>query len=300
MTCGRRFSALRNRFRAGTWGFGGAQLHATIANGSALLGWSGPRGLTRAANLATYALGTDADVRATVGGETVDAWSAFPVPMADGRVALAWVDNPEGLRRAHRLRLLTDGPADTASIPAVRVRPPASRKVGDTLVLPFHCDGPCEVRAQVVNRRAYEDSARLTSAGSGRLKLWDLVGPQRLGPVRVRFTVAALDGRRSRTWTTTYRLQSRRTHRLLRVDAVHAERHGSRVRVTVQAEVPLPEGVFFAVGGFNRRGNVEPLAMNSGLVGESNQRRFTITIPGRGVRWAATLLGEHRQFVRVR
>jgi hypothetical protein len=285
---------------AATWGFGGAELNATFVDGAALLGWSGPRGLTRAANLATYRPDGGSGTRQTVGGEIADAWSAFPVPMAEGKVGLAWVDGPTGVREGHRLRLLTDGPADTARIPAVRVSPPASRKVGGTLVLPFRCDGPCEVRAQVVNRPAYEDSARLTSAGSGRLRLWDFPAPKRLGPVKVRFTVAALDGRRSRTWTTTYRLQARRTHRLLRIDAVRAERRGSRIRVTVQAEMELPEGTFFAVGGFNRRGNVEPLAMDAGLVGTDGRRRFTVTIPGEGVRWVATLLGEERRFVRVR
>ena len=288
------------RLGAGVWGFGGAAMSATIANGSALLGWSGPRGLTRAANLATYPLGAGSGVRQTVGGETADAWNAFPVPMADGKVALAWIDSPAGLRRVHRLRLLTDGPADTAPIPAVRVTPPASRKVDGTLVLPFQCDGPCEVRAQVINQPAYEASARLTSAGSGRLRLSDFVAPRRLGPVKVRFTVAALDGRRSRTWTTTYRLRAGRTYRLLRVDAIRAERRGSRVRVTVKAEMKLPEGAFYAVGGFDRRGNVEPLVMDAGLLGTSKRRQFTVTIPGRGVRWVATLLGEERRFVRVR
>jgi hypothetical protein len=284
---------------ADTWGFGGAALRATVANGVASLGWSGPRGLTRAANLATYPFGAGPGARETIGGEIADVWSAFPVSMADGQVALAWLDSPERMRRAHRLRLLTEAPADTTPLPEVRISPPASRTIGDTLVLPFRCDGPCEVRAQVVNRHAYEASARLTSAGSGRLRLWDLAAPDRLGPVKVRFTAAALDGRRSRSWTTTYRLRARRSYRLLRVEAVRAEHRGSRVRITVQADMKLPEGAFFAVGGFSRRGNVEPLVMDAGLIGTSDRRRFTVTIPGRGVRWVATLLGEERRFVRV-
>ncbi|MBE2316102.1 hypothetical protein DVA67_008950 [Solirubrobacter sp. CPCC 204708] len=283
---------------ADTWGFGGARVNASIAHGIALLGWSGPRGHTRAANLLTFPLGPGTGVRQTVGGELSDAWDAFPVPLADGKVALAWIDAPD-MRNAHRLRLLTDAPADTTPIPDVRVTPPPSRVTGD-LVLPFRCSGPCEIRAQVINRHAYEDSARLTSARSGRLRLRDFVAPRRVGPVRVRFTVGALDGRRSRTWTTTYRLHGRRQYRLLRVDAVRAERRGSRIRVTVRSEFKLPDGAFFAVGGFDRRGNVEPLTMTSSLIGSSGRRQFTVSLPAQGVRWVATLLGEERRFVRVR
>lgn len=284
---------------ANTWGFGGAGLRATIANGIALLGWSGPRGLTRSAELATYPSPGGSGVRQTVGGEVTDVRMAFPVPMPDGKVALAWVDSP-AVGRGHRLRLLTDAPADTRPIPEVRVSPPASRRVGDYLALPFRCDGPCEVRAQVVNRHGYEAIAGLSSAGSGRLRLWGVPAPEKLGPVRVRFTAAALNGSRSRTWTATYRLQARRAYRLMRVEAVRAERRGTRVRVTVRSEFELPEGALFAVGGFDRRGNVEPVAMRSTLIGTAGRREFTVTLPGKGVRWVATLLGDKRRFVRVR
>ena len=86
----------------------------------------------------------------------------------------------------------------------------------------------------------------------------------------------------------------------MRVEAGGAERRGSRVRVTVRSGFELPEGSLFAVGGFDRRGNVEPLVMEASLIGTSGSRRFIVTIPGRGVRWVTMLLDEDRRFVRVR
>lgn len=277
---------------AGTWGFGGADVRASIANGIALLGWSGPRGLTRAANLATYPLLMGSGVRQTIGGELADAWHAFPLALADGTVALAWTD-------PGRLRLATGAPADTTPLPEVRVSPPASQKVGENLVLPFRCSAACEVRAQLVDQHGSEDSAQLRSAGSGRLRLTDVSAPKRLAPVRVRFTIGTLDGRRSRSWTTTYRLVRSSAYRMLEVEPVRAVRRGNRIHVTLQMETALPSEAFFQVGGFDRRANIEPLASIYAF-SERRQRRFSATLPAKGVRWVAVLWDGERRFVRVR
>jgi hypothetical protein len=68
----------------------------------------------------------------------------------------------------------------------------------------------------------------------------------------------------------------------------------------VRSEFELPEGALFAVGGFDRRGNVEPLVMSSDLLGTSGKLQFTVTLPAKGVRWVAMLLEDERRFVRVR
>lgn len=278
---------------SGSWGFGGADVTARITNGIALLGWTGPRGRTTAANLATYPLLAGAGVRQTLGGELADTWNAFPLTLADGTVALAWADD------ASRLHAATGAPADTSPLPEVRVSPPKSPRVSGTLVLPFRCSAACEIRAELVDRHGYGSSKRLKAAGSGRLRLTDVDAPKRLGPVRVRFTIGGADGRRTRTWTTTYRLVRKRAYRLIEVAPVRAERRGDKVRVTVRVERRLPSELFALVGGFDRRGNVEPLAATP-VFFETRQREATATLPAAGVRWVAVLWGDKRTFVRVR
>ena len=296
-------SGVRQPLRAGSWGFGGADIRATIAGDAALLAWAGPRGRHRAANLATYPLAAgNGPERSTTGGELADVRYAFPLPLADGTVALAWVDSPERLGRAHRLRLATPALADTTPIPEVRVSPPATRKVdhGD-LVLPFSCGAPCEIRAQVLGRRGYEDFVRMDSAGSGRLRLTEVNAPKRLGPVRVRFTAGAADGRRSRGWTATYRLVRGAAPPLpTPIQHVRAVRRGSKVRVTIRFVRPARHAPFSIVGGFDRRGNVEPLAWN-GAYGTPGEREVHTDLPADGVRWVALMRSPtSREYVRVR
>lgn len=278
---------------SGSWSFGGTKVTARIANGIALLGWTGPRGRTTAANLATYPLLTGAGVRQTLGGELVDTWNAFPLLLADGTVALAWADG------AARLHAATGAPADTSPLPEVRVSPPKSRTVSGSLVLPFRCSAACQVRAELVDRHGEGSFKRLRAAGSGRLRLTDVDAPTRLCPVRVRFTIGGADGRRTRSWTTTYRLVRTRAHRLVELAPVRAERRGDKVHVTVRVERRLPSELFTVVGGFARRGNVEPLATRV-VFFETSQREATATLPAAGVRWVAVLWGDKRTFVRVR
>jgi hypothetical protein len=284
---------------ADTWGFGGAGVRARVANGVALLGWVGPRGLTRAANLATYPLvsaflGAGSGVRQTIGGELVDAWYSFPLALADGTVALAWYTS-------ERLHLATGAAADTTALPEVRVSTPGRVVKNGNLVLPFHCSAACEIRAQLVTRHGYEDIRRLGSAGTGRLRLTDVDAPSRLGNVRVRFTVGTADGRRSRSWTATYRLRADRGYRLVRVEPVRAVRTGDRVRVTLslELEVPIEDALPAVVGGFDRRGNVEPLVTSLAFL-KKGQRTASATLPAKGVRWVSVLWGGERKFVRVR
>ena len=286
---------------AGSWGFGGTDVRATIANDAAVLGWSGPRGRTWAANLATYPLGADNRTKHTIGGELADVWYAFPLTLADRTIALAWVDAPERLGRAHRLRLETAAPADTTPLPEVRVIPPASPKVKVDLVLPFSCSAPCEIRAQLVNGHGYEDSVRLVSAGSGRLRLSDVNAPKRLGPVRVRFTAGAVDGRRSRSWTTTYRLvRAAAAPPQTRIQRVRAVRRGGKIRVTIRFVGPARHAPFYIVGGFDRRGNVEPLAWD-GAYGTPGEREVYTDLPAKGVRWVALMQSPTaREYVPVR
>jgi hypothetical protein len=278
---------------SGTWGFDFANVRVALAGGAALVGWAGPRGLTRAANLAVHPLTGGPGGRLTVGGELNDAWTAFPLPLADGSVALAWAE-------PSRLRLLTDGPADTTPLPEVRVDPPKRREVGETLVLPFRCSAPCEVRAQVLGRHALEDAQRLSSGGAGRLRLFEFDAPARPGPVRVRFTVGAFYGRRSRSWTQTYRLVRSRPSRRYDVHVVRAVRRGSKIRVTLHTDPRLPYEELFALGGFDRRGNVEPLVRGIAY-SDIPRPEVTATLPGAGVRWVAVLWHDgRRKFVRVR
>ena len=285
---------------AGSWGFGGANVRATIANGIALLGWSGPRGGTRAANLATYPLAGGTGERQTTGGALADVWEAFPLLLPDGTAALAWIDQPAA-SRVHRLRLAAGAPADTTPLPVVRVSPPKQHVVASNgdLVLPVRCSSPCEVRARLLNRHGYEASVRMTAAGSGRLRLTDVDAPKRLGPVKVRLTAGAIDGRRSRSWTTIYRLVGgERRYRLMEVEPVRAVRHGNKVRVTVRVELALDSEGYFSVGGFDRRGNIEPLATEPTIV-QPGRRESSVALPAEGVRWVAVLWGGKRKFVRV-
>ena len=152
----------------------------------------------------------------------------------------------------------------------------------------------------MLNRHGYEDSVRMNSAGSGRLRLrtWTRRAAR---PVRVRFTIGAVDGRRSRSWTTTYRLvRGGPPPPQTRIQRVRATRRGNKVRVTIRFVRPARHAPFYVVGGFDRRGNVEPLAWD-GAYGTPGEREVYTDLPGKGVRWVALLQSpSSREYVPVR
>jgi hypothetical protein len=139
----------------------------------------------------------------------------------------------------------------------------------------------------------------MPSAGSSRLHLTDVDAPKRLGPVKVRFTIGTIDARRTRSWTTTYRhVRGKPRYRVLEAQPVRAVRRRTDVRVTVRAERAPDSEAYFIVGGFARRGNVEPLVSGSAFL-LPGRRESSVSLPGAGVRWVAVLRGGGRKFLRV-
>jgi hypothetical protein len=127
----------------------------------------------------------------------------------------------------------------------------------------------------------------------------DVDAPKRLGPVKVRFTIGTIDARRTRSGTATYQLvRGKPRYQVLEARPVRAVRRGTGVRVTVRAERAPDSEAVFIVGGFARRGNVEPLVSGSVFV-RPGRRESSVTLPGAGVRWVAVLRGGGRKFLRV-
>jgi hypothetical protein len=282
----------------GWWGYGGADLRATVAaDGRALVTWSGPRRDADVRDwdpaLATVPLDGSTPAVTVAGGGVHDPTTVVPLALADGTTALSWVEEPSFAKL--RLRLLADGAgADPGPAPPeVQVSGPASRRLraAGALVLPVTCGGPCEVRAQVAGRRSSRELLALPAAGKGRLRLRPLeraIAPARLGPVRVRLTYAAPDGRRTASETLTVRLVRGPLRRAPKLTGVRAERVGGYIHVRWTLDRPALEDTFLRVLGARARDAFDDPLAGDFAENSAGRRSFEWVIrPARGVRWVA-------------
>ena len=303
--------------RPAAWGYGGAQLRAALTgDGRALLSWSGPRPGADVrdfnAHLATVPLDGSPPATVVADSGVIDPSIVNALQLTDGTPAVNWVDMTGPL--PFRLRLAAEGVGGDggAAPPDVRVERPAGRRLraAGTLVLPVTCAGPCEVRAQVAGRFGVGDTLVLPKAGKARLRLRpgdDPIAPPRLGPVRVRLTYAAVDGRRTRTETLTLRLVRGPLRRAPRPVGVRAVRVGDALQVSWTMDRPALEDTLIRVLGARSRDSFDAPLTGDIVEAEGRERTFRRALPpGPGVRWVAVQVytpfatGNVVRYVRVR
>jgi hypothetical protein len=157
----------------------------------------------------------------------------------------------------------------------------------ESLVLPVRCDRECEVRGQIASLDV-DDVEWLPRAGEGKLKLYANslpIAPRRAGPVKVRLTYRAPDGRSLGRRTVTVRLARTPTPPDPRAVELRTERVGDAVRVHWRTDRPARTSVFYVTGAAERVLSGEPIAAQN-VVAEDGARSFSVTLrPAAGIAW---------------
>jgi len=281
---------------------GGALRAAIAPDGRAVLTWGGLRarsGITSwvAARVATVPLaGGHVDAQA-LGGPLRDAGSITPIVLASGAPAAAWTDNSPlfGSERG-RLRVALEGVMTAADPPAPTLTVGAPRKtrlsVDDSLILPFRCGGPCEVRASVAGPLGASGVTELAHAGRGRLDLEPSLGapiaPLRRGPVQVTVAYGAPGARTPLTKQVTVTLQRPPSRPVPHVLNLRARRRGNAIDVTWRTDIPAKPDDFLVSGAATRSGLPLALAVSDA---EGRSRRFRFRLrPAEGVKFVSVAI----------
>jgi hypothetical protein len=242
-----------------------------------------------------------------LGGPLRDADSITPVVLASGAPAVAWTDNsPLFSSGKGRLRLALEGVTTAADPPAPTLTVGAPRKtrltVDDSLVLPFRCGGPCEVRASVAGPLGASGLTELAQAGSGRLDLEPSLGapiaPLRRGPVDVTVAYGAPGARSPATKQVTVTLQRPPSRPVPHVLSLRARRRGNAIDVTWRTDLPAQPDDFLVSGAATRSGL--PLALATSDA-EGRSRRFHFTLrPAEGVKFVSVAIATETLRIVVR
>jgi hypothetical protein len=267
----------------GIWRFGGGDVETALAQGRAVVTWSGPFGARRAAHLATVGFDGSAPTVKTAGGQFADPSRAHPFLLADGTPAVMWTDSNQEIQDV-RVWFAADGAArvEPDKLPRVTIGP-MNRVTG----LAFRCSAACEIRAVAVGKAGADVRVQWSEAQTGTVHFDDDAGAVQLGRrVRLRITYGALDGTRTRTVTVTRLVHEFRAPSKVRLIGLRAVRQGDAIRVTWRLSGEQPSNLAFDVTGSATRGRfVEPL-VSGGAHNGGGQRSFGVTLrPAAGVRY---------------
>jgi hypothetical protein len=235
----------------------------------ALLAWTGSRGpgRTATARAATGVLGGAFDEPQAVSAPLREAEAPAPLFLADGRAAVAWVDNATlSLTPAFRTRGEHDGrlhlAVEGASAPASRaprLRLRAERVQHLFPSQPVHvtarCDRPCDLLGRV--RGADPVATTLPVAGSAELELPRSsifeVEESRSGRLRVDVSAAEPGGRTAARASVRVRVVRRPPLPLRRPLDVRARRRGDAIVVRWRTARPARRMYFSVFGHRSRR-----------------------------------------------
>jgi hypothetical protein len=220
------------------------------------------------------------------------------VPLADGRPAVAWAENPPELGDGRgRLYLALEGatePADPPS-PTVTTGLPFTTALHakDALELPVRCSAACEIFAYE-NRSGAFARFELSRGGSGTLRIGGFLGelplaPLHRGPVRIRLLYGGPGARHPDEKVVTLQLRRLEGPRPPAVRDVRARRRGGRIEVSWRTDVPAKPGDFGAIGTHTRSLDEVPIALTLGD-GDRKRTRFRLTLaPTDGVRFVTVV-----------
>jgi hypothetical protein len=235
----------------------GPSLRAALApDGRALVAWTSPRRETDVARVAAGTLSSGFGRPARLGGPVREVDGVAPLFLADGRAALAWIDNAGSGWGGTSGRLhvaVESAPAQAEpAAPHVTILAPRQRLFpGQPLRAAVHCDRACDLRATLLGRS--EDSGpEIRSVPRGGTVQLELSGWKGSRP-RVHVRASAPGGRRFVAVSRRVSVVRRPPLPFPQLVDVRAVRRGRAIVVSWGTTLP-GRRVFFSVLATRKRG----------------------------------------------